>query len=195
LVRTYSKQVDLDLTLDAGKLTQAARLVGQNLYVFCEGNPSFAARLAEKPIAAVLREAMWWTKIHPRDADRFLPLAAGPIWKKPVPLRCSAGTWQGQPAYSVNFWSNTEWESLRNYSCAAVRLVGQPPQGFHVEKNAEIFDDTGISATRGRHVRPILYHRTGALDYVWFSHGAADLGGRSDRKGPRSAKVFWHKKR
>ena len=167
------KQVDLDLTLDADRLTEAARMADHNLYVFREDNPNFAARLAEKPISAVLREAVWWTKIHPRDEDRFLPLAAGPIWKKPVPLRCSKGAWQGQPAYSVDFWSNTEWESLRNYSGAAVQLMGSPPRDWRVEENAESFDDAVISATGGRPLRPIFYHRTGALDYVWFNQGAA----------------------
>ena len=167
------KQVDLDLTLDADRLTEAARMADQNLYVFREDNPNFAARLAEKPISAVLREAVWWTKIHPRDEDRFLPLAAGPIWKEAVTLHCSKGTWQGQPAYSVDFWRNTRWESLRNYSGAAVRLLGLPSQGLRFDEDGKTFDGAVISATRGRHVRPIFYQHTRALDYVWFNHGAA----------------------
>ena len=166
------KQADLDLTLDGAQLTEAARAVRQNFYVLDENDPSPFWTPGDKAISGVLREAVWWTKFRPQDQDRFLPLTAGPLWKKQVRLRCVTGRWQKQPAFSVDLWGNPEWESLRNYSGAVVQLPGHPPRGFHPTEQAEAFT-ADVSTTRGRPVRPVFYQHSGVLDYVWFNHGAA----------------------
>jgi hypothetical protein len=166
------KQIDLDLTLDGAQLNEVARAVRQNFYVLYENDPTPFWRPGDKPISAVLREAVWWTKFRPQDQDRFLPLTAGPLWKKQVPLRCVTGRWQKQPAFSVDLWSKPGWESLRNYSGAVVQLSGHPPRGFRPTEQAEAFT-AEVSTTRGRPVRPVFYQHSGVLDYVWFNHGAA----------------------
>jgi hypothetical protein len=166
------KQADLDLTLDGQKLTEAARASGQNLYVLYEKDPPPFQTPGDKPISAVLREAVWWTRFRPQDQDRFLPLTADPLWKKEVRLRCATGHWQKQPAFSVDLWGNPGWESLRNYSGAAIQLRGHRPRGFRPAEQAGTFT-AEVSTTRGRPVRPVFYQHNGVLDYVWFNHGAA----------------------
>ena len=166
------KQADLDLTLDGEKLTQAARAAGENFYVLYENDPSPFWKPGSIPMPRVLRDAVWWTRIHREDEDLFLPMNSGPLEKKRVRLRCSLGRWQNRPAYSVDLWENPEWESRRNMSGPVVQLLGHPPRGFRPTDENEVFT-AEISKTRGRPVRPVFYHRVGLLDYVWFSHGAA----------------------
>ncbi len=114
----------------------------------------------------------WWTRIRREDEDLFLPLDAGPLRRKRVRLNCSIGRWQNQPAYSVDLWDNPEWESGRNLSGAVVQVLGRPPKGLRPTVKNEVFT-AEISKTRGRHVRPVFYHRAGLPEYVWFSHRAA----------------------
>lgn len=161
------RHVDLDLTLDAAKLTEAARISHQNLFVLYDD-----VRSGDKPMSAVLREAVWWTQLRSSDQDRFFPLSAGRIWMRQGQWRCDTGLWQDQPAYSVDLWTNQEWESLRNYSGAVVQLMGCPPRGFQPAETEKVLD-TKVSNARGRSVRPVFYQRTGRLAYVWFSHAAA----------------------
>ena len=166
------KQADLDLTLDGEKLTQAARAAGENFYVLYENDPSPFWKPGSIPMPRVLRDAVWWTRIHREDEDLFLPMNSGPLEKKRVRLRCSLGRWQNQPAYSVDLWDNPAWGSGRNMSGAVVQVLGHPPRGLRPTEKDEVFT-AEISKTRGRPVRPVFYHRVGLLDYVWFSHGAA----------------------
>jgi hypothetical protein len=166
------KTADLDLTLDAEKLNAAARVVGENFFVLEENSPNPFWQPGSTPMDRVLRDAVWWTRIHPRDEDLFLPLNAGPLRRKRVRLNCSMGRWQNQPAYSVALWDNPEWESGHNLSGAVVQVLGRPPKGLRPTVKNEVFT-AEISKTRGRPVRPVFYHRTGLLEYVWFSHRAA----------------------
>ena len=98
------KQADLDLTLDGEKLTQAARAAGENFYVLYENDPSPFWKPGSIPMSRVLRDAVWWTRIHREDEDLFLPMNSGPLKRKRVRLRCSLGRWQNRPAYSVDLW-------------------------------------------------------------------------------------------
>jgi hypothetical protein len=168
------KQVDLDLTVDGHKLSAAARLTGVNLWVLYEGDPSPDCKTGSTPVSRILRNAIWWTRIHPRDADLFLPLISGPLWGH-IPLRCVTGEWQGKPAFSVDLWSNPDYESPRNYTGPVIQLSGKPPPFFIEEAQGEegTFTAEGVSKTRGRCVRPLFYQRAGKLEYVWFGHGAA----------------------
>jgi len=166
------KQADLDLTLEGQKLTEAARALGQSFYVLLENDPTPFWKPGDKPVSAILREAVWWTRCRPKDEDRFLPVASGPLWTKQARLRCVTGEWKEQPAYSVDLWGISEWQSLRNYCGAAVQLTGHPPQGFRSTEQKVDFA-AQVSLTRGRSVRPLFYQRSGFLSYVWFSHGAA----------------------
>lgn len=166
------KQVDLDLTLDGKKLTEVARAVGEDLFVLYEMDPPRYWKPGDKPIAATLRESVWWTRTRRRNQDFFLPFAAGPISRKQRPLRCIVGHWQGRPAFSVDLSSNPEWQSRRNYNGAAVLLIGHPPEAFLQTKRREIFSGE-VWKKLGRPVRPVFYQRTAGLAYVWFSHGAA----------------------
>ena len=166
------KTADLDLTLDAEKLTQAARATGENFFVLEENSPNPFWQPGSTPMDRVLRDAVWWTRIRREDEDLFLPLDAGPLRRKRVRLNCSMGRWQNQPAYSVDLWNNPEWESGRNLSGAVVQVLGRPPKGLRPKVKNEVFT-AEISKTRGRPVRPVFYHRTGLLEYVWFSHRAA----------------------
>jgi hypothetical protein len=170
--RRLIMRTGLDLTKDAPRLTEAARAVGENLYILEHNQPSRFWEPGSTPMSAVLRNAVWWTRLYPSDADQFLPLASGPLMRKPIRLKCSIGRWQHRPAYSVDFWLNWEWESPTNMSGPVIQLLGQPPAGLHpVQKDGPLTSET--SQSRGRHVRPVFYHRTGQLAYVWFSHGAA----------------------
>jgi hypothetical protein len=166
------KQADLDLTSDGEKLTQAARAAGENFYVLYENDPRPFWKPGSIPMPRVLRDAVWWTRIHREDEDLFLPMNSGPIERKRGRLRCSLGRWQNRPAYSVDLRDNPAWGSGRNMSGAVVQLLGHPPKGFRPTDENEVFT-AEISKTRGRPVRPVFYHRVGLLDYVWFSHGAA----------------------
>ena len=71
------RQVDLDLTLDSEKLAEAARKAGENFFVLYERSASPSWKPAEKSNAAVLREAVFWTRTRARDQDRFIPFTAG----------------------------------------------------------------------------------------------------------------------
>lgn len=166
------KQADLDLTLDGGRLTEAARAVGQNFFVLYENDPTHFRKPTDRPISSILREAVWWTKCQPKDEDWFMPLASGPLCKKHVGLRCVTGRWREQLSFSVEFWTNRHLESLRNYSGAALQLVGLPPKTFQTIEEREDLE-AEVSPTGGREVRPLFYHHSGLLDYVWFNHGAA----------------------
>jgi hypothetical protein len=166
------KQADLDLTLDGEKLTQAARVAGENFYVLYESDPSPFWKPGSIPMARVLRDAVWWTRIHREDEDLFLPMNSGPLKRMRVRLRCGLGRWQNQPAYSVDLRDNPAWGSGRNMSGAVVQVLGHPPRGLRPTEKDEVFT-AEISKGRGRPVRPVFYHRVGLLDYVWFSHGAA----------------------
>ncbi len=166
------KTADLDLTFDAEKLTRAARAAGENFFVLEENSPNPSWQPGSTPMARVLRDAVWWTRIHREDEDLFLPLDVGPLRRKRVRLNCSTGRWQNQPAYSVDLWDNPEWESGRNLSGAVVQVLGRPPKGLRPTEKDEIFT-AEISKTRGRPVRPVFYHHAGLLEYVWFSHRAA----------------------
>jgi len=166
------KQADLDLTLDGEKLTQAARAAGENFYVLYENDPRPFWEPGSIPMPRVLRDAVWWTRIHREDEDLFLPMNSGPLERKRVRLPCSLGRWQNQPAYSVDLRDNPEWGCGRNLSGAAIQVLGQPPRGLRPTDENEVFT-AEISKTRGCSVRPVFYHRVGLLDYVWFSHGAA----------------------
>ncbi|HZM04891.1 MAG TPA: hypothetical protein VFC44_17970, partial [Candidatus Saccharimonadales bacterium] len=133
------KQADLDLDLDAEKLTAAARAVGENLFVLFENDPSPFWESGSIPMSRVLRDAVWWTRIHRADEDLFLPMNSGPLKKKRVRLRCSVGRWQNRPSYSVDLWENPEWESARNMSGPVVQLLGHPPRGFRPTDENEVF--------------------------------------------------------
>jgi hypothetical protein len=166
------KQADLDLTLDGEKLTQAARAVGENLFVLYENDPSPFWEPGSIPMPRVLRDAVWWTRIYRGDEDFFLPMNSGPLKRKRGRLRCSMGRWQNHPAYSVDLWDNPAWGNGRNLSGAVVQVLGHPPQGIKPAEKDEVFT-AETSKGRGRPVRPLFYHRVGLLDYVWFSHGTA----------------------
>lgn len=105
------RQVDLDLTRDGDKLNEAARLAGRNFFVLYERDPTPFWKPGDTSISAVLREAVWWTRFRACDQDRFRSLNSGPIWKMLAHLKCSTGKWHGQPAFSVDLWQNSKWES------------------------------------------------------------------------------------
>jgi hypothetical protein len=124
------------------------------------------------PISQVLRNAVWWTRIRPRDQDYFVPLPAHFPRAKPPQLTCAVGMWQGRPAYSVSVWASREFDSS-NTRGATVQLWGEPPKSLRViEKETDLIPDA-VNTSRGRPVRPVFYHRCGLLEYVWFRHGAA----------------------
>ena len=127
------KQADLDLTLDGEKLTQAARAAGENFYVLYENDPSPFWKPGSIPMPRVLRDAVWWTRIHREDEDLFLPMNSGPLERKRVRLRCSLGRWQNRPAYSVDLRENPAWGSGRNMSGAVVQVLGHPPRGSQAD--------------------------------------------------------------
>lgn len=166
------KQADLDLTLDGARLTEAARAVGQKFFVLYENDPTRFWKPGDRPISSTLREAVWWTKCQQKDQDWFMPLVSGPLCKKHVGLRCVTDHWRDKLSFSVEFWTNRHLENLRNYSGAALQLMGPPPKTIQVvEKREDLEGET--SPTRGRGVRPLFYNDTGMLDYVWFNYCAA----------------------
>jgi hypothetical protein len=166
--------VDLDLSLDADRLTAAARTIGENLFVLEEMQPHPFYEPGDLPMEQVLRHATWWTRTHPEDEDHFVPVDSK-LWK-PTRRRlvCSLLTWQGRPAYRVDTWNNPEWHN-RNMVGAAVEFWGSPPKWLRpeIEKQQREQFTVEIAASRGRPVHPVFYQRSGLLEYVWFSHGAA----------------------
>ena len=151
------KQADLDLTLDGGKLTQAARAAGENFYVLYENDLSPFWKPGSIPMSRVLRDAVWWTRIHREDEDLFLPMNSGPLEKRRVRLRCSLGRWQNQPAYSVDLRDNPAWGSGRNMSGAVVQVLGHPPRGLRPTEKDEVFTAETFKG-RGHTVHPVFYH-------------------------------------
>jgi hypothetical protein len=168
------KQVDLDLTQDAEKLTSAARAAGENFYVLYENRPHLGWQPNSGPMIPVLRDAVWWTRIGSRDHDVFLPLDSVQRGPKRVRLNCSTGWWQGQHAYAVDVWLNPEWHN-QNMSGAVIELWGRPPRHLRVVKRAKGTEEFTKEPclTRGRAVRPIFHQKSGLLEYVWFSDGVA----------------------
>ena len=165
------KSVDLDLTLDAEQLTAAARVIGENLYVLCENDPTFFWQQNSRPVSQVLQYAIWWTRIRPEDQDTFIAVDSAPRRPNVKRLACTTGTGQGQPAYSVDCWTNPTCGGC-NMSASVVQLQGRPPKNMHIAAKDEVFTAVA-SVTRGRPTRPMFYHRSGPLEYVWFTHGAA----------------------
>lgn len=167
------RQADLDVTVDAKKLTAAAREAGENFYVFAESHPHPFWEPGSMPMRQVLRSATWWTRIHPEDKDVYLPMNSTRRPPKRLRLNCTTGLWQGRPAYSVGCWENDEFYNT-NMTGASVDIAGQPPKHFRIKKS-----DPGPelskppSATRGQTVYPLFYQKSGLLEYVWFSCGFA----------------------
>jgi hypothetical protein len=95
---------DLDLTIDAEKLTAAAREVGENFYVLRESQPDILWKPGSMPMWRVLSWAIWWTHIRPEDANVFRPVDSARRRPKRFPLVCITGTWESQPAYGVGYW-------------------------------------------------------------------------------------------
>jgi hypothetical protein len=167
------RQVDVDLTVDADKLTAAAREASENFYVLCESHPHHFWGPGSMPMEQVLCSATWWTRILPEDQDVFVPVDSARRRPKHLRLNCTTGQWQGQPAYSVTCWENDEFYNT-NMTGTAVEIAGRPPKQFHVEKcqmGTELSKPP--SSTRGRPVRPVFYQRSGLLEYVWFDCGFA----------------------
>jgi hypothetical protein len=163
------RSVNLDLTEDAEKLTAVARSVGENLYVLHEGSPFRWWKPGSAPMAMVLRDGIWWTSIRPEDEDRFMPMDSNR--EQGERLVCTVGTWNSRPAYSLDLWTNPQWGGC-NTSGAVIQLFGRPPAGLVQAEEKEVF--TGDMATgRGRPIRPLFYHQSNLLEYVWYSHGAA----------------------
>ncbi|HEV2328652.1 MAG TPA: hypothetical protein VGY56_07695 [Verrucomicrobiae bacterium] len=167
------RQADLDLTVDAVKLTAAAREVGENFYVLAESHPHPFWQPGSMPMRQVLCNATWWTRLRPEDQDVFLPVNSVHRRSKRLPLTCVTGLWQGRPAYSVACWENDAIYNT-NMTGAALDIAGQPPKHFRIKKS-----DPGPelskppSATPGQTVHPLFYQKSGLLEYVWFSGGFA----------------------
>jgi hypothetical protein len=165
------KQVDLDLTLNAGALNSAARVAGENFFVLHENDPTPFWKPGSIPISQVLRSAVWWTRIGVADQDQFFPVDSGHPRRSHIRLNCTTGSWNGQKSYSVDCWTNPAWGSS-NMTGAVVELCGLPPKHLRPIEKGEVFT-AKPSLTKGRPVRPLFYHRAGILEYVWFTHGAA----------------------
>lgn len=166
------KQADLDLSGDAMQLTAAAHAAGENLYVLYENSPHPFWMPGSLPIARVLRNAVWWTRIRLRDQDPFLPLPQYRRVKSPE-LKCAVGEWRARAAYCVSVWDNPEFASS-NTTGAMVQLWEERPSGLQeIEREESELERYPVNTTRGRPVRPVFYHRCGLLEYIWFSHGAA----------------------
>ena len=165
-------QADLDLTIDAAALTAGARAAGENLYVLCERHA--LGDLKPVSVSRLLRDALWWTRIHPGDQDEFRTLNLAPWRRRPSRLSCTTGVWKGRPAYSLDFCGDAEAGGL-NMCGAAVQISGQPPEGIFQEEPAPTGEQFSVEAstTRGRPVRPVFYHRISSLEYVWFSNFVA----------------------
>jgi hypothetical protein len=57
---------------------------------------------------------------------------------------------------------------------AGAEMAGSPPKEFQVKKRLrDVEISLAPSSTRGRSVRPAFYQRSGPLEYLWFSNGAA----------------------
>lgn len=167
------RQADLDLTVDAEKLTAAAREVGENIYVLCESHPHVFWEPGSMPMRQVLRSATWWTRIHPEDQDVFAPVDSARRPPKRLRLNCATGLWQGRPAYSVGCWENDEIDNT-NMSGAALEIAGQPPKRIRVRETERGVDlSKPPSTTPGQPVRPVFYQKSGLLEYVWFDCGFA----------------------
>ena len=166
--------VDLDLSLDAERLTAAARAIGENLFVLQEMEPHPLHEPGDLPMPQVLRHAIWWTRTRSQDEDMFLAVDSK-LWKPSRQrLVCSRLTWQGRPAYQINVWNNPQWHNS-NMVGAAVQLWGSPPKWLQLEPEQQEGEHGTfeIAANRGRPVCPVFYQRSGPLEYVWFSHGVA----------------------
>lgn len=171
--RLILQLVDLDLTIDAEKLAAAAREVGENLFVLPEGFPGRFWEPGQSPIAHMLRDAIWWTRIRPEDADVFWPVVSTRRRPRRLPLVCAAGTGESEPAYGVGYWENEPFHSMSILGASA-EMAGLPPREFQVKQDLmEVEISRPPSSTRGRSVRPVFYQQSGPLDHVWFSHGAA----------------------
>src|ERR1017187_1063394 len=127
--------VDLDLTIDAEKLAAAAREGGENLFVLPEGYPGRFWEPGQSPIAHVLRDAVWWTRIRPEDADVFWPVDATRRPKR-LPLACAAGTGESQPAYGTGYWGGCAISQHENTGCQG-RNGWPSPQGIPGETRFE----------------------------------------------------------
>jgi hypothetical protein len=167
-------QVDLDLTKDAATLTEVARQAGEDLFVLYESHAFPAWKPLPSSLARPLRNAIWWTQAERRDEDLFLPVDSPLRQQKRVALNCRTGRWRGNAAYSLDLWGNPDWECC-NYSGAVVELACIPPKHLCRTEDSTPSEEFMVapSTTRGRSVRPVFFHRTGLLEYVWFSHGAA----------------------
>jgi len=158
------RSVDLDLTVDAEKLTAAARAIDENLFVLCENDPSFFWQRCTMPMSQVLKYAIWWTRIRPEDQDIFFTVDSADRRPRAKRVACITGRWQGQPAYSVDCWINPAGDGC-NMSGAVVQLCGRPPKNLRIADKKEVFTAV-VSATKGRPTRPSFYHRSGLLEYV-----------------------------
>ena len=165
------KRADIHLELDAGKLTIAAHVAGENLYVLPLCHPLL--RREGSHIERVLRDALWWTRIYgEEDQDCFAAVDSGsPRLSNRVPLNCLVGRWKNQSAYSLDFRGNPEWGGL-NMGAASVELFLPPPEHLRrVDMKVKLVGEPSL--TRGRLVRPVMYQSSGPLKYVWFSHRMA----------------------
>ena len=165
------RQVDLDLTLDAQTLTRVATIIRTNLYVFHESAGQRLAEQESRPILQILRDAVWWTRIRPGDQDVFLPMDSPRRPQSHVCLSCSSGVWSGQPAYSIDLSDDPQWGGI-NMLGARATILGSPPAHLRWVDRGHVFGDQP-SATRGRPVRPVLCHRAGLLEYIWFTNQIA----------------------
>ncbi len=160
---------DLDLTVDAAKLTVAAKEVGEDFFILPEFVPSAFWEPRGEPLDGVIANAVWWTRTQSVNRDFFLPI--GKLRKKHGPrLNCTVGTWLGQPAYSVSCWENDAIYN-QNLTGSAIDLIGIPRKEFIVKcaETAGKFS-ASPSQTPGRPIRPLLYQRAGPVEYVWFSN-------------------------
>jgi hypothetical protein len=160
---------DLDLDLDAEKLTRAAKQAGENFYILPEHKPKmfYNGPLSFKRIFC---SAVWWTQIRDEDQDVFQPIGSRLHPIKRVQLVCTVGKAGGKPFYSTTCWDNPLLDS-DHMAGAVVDLFGIPPAHFQqqkVSKGTSCPVSTPLSI--GRTVKPVFYHRCGEERYVWFNH-------------------------
>jgi hypothetical protein len=126
---------------------------------------------SQESLNKVIGEAVWWTQTQPENQNLFLSVDVFLKQRWSNRLRYATGTWQGQSAYAVSSWGN---DAIDNQSLAgsAIELCGFPPNHF-VVKDREMDEKYSItpSPRRGRPVRPVFYHRSGPVEYIWFNHG------------------------